>query len=312
MSQFDPIASQTVRTADNLEPSFVHGAQVEVAKRKLADHLARRKKRPNVLIFMMDDVGLGRLRLLRRRRRRRRADAELRQARARAACYSRPAIPSRRCSPSRATLMTGRVPNRHGLHRPPMYGEPGGLQGEMTVAQLLSDAGYVTQAVGKWHLGENVESQPQNVGFDDFYGFLSVSDMYTEWRDAALLPRDRLLGGAHRVDQEHAVQQVLRARQEGRRERERRRGDDPCPVAARREVVPTTRSISSSAWPRATSPWLLYHCTRGAHFDNYPHERFLGKSPARHPYKDTLIELDDIMGRLLEALREDRASSRTR
>jgi len=59
MSQFDPIASRTVRTADYLEPSFFHGAQVEIAKRKLADHLARRKKHPNVLIFLMDDVGWG-------------------------------------------------------------------------------------------------------------------------------------------------------------------------------------------------------------------------------------------------------------
>ena len=77
---------------------------------------------------------------------------------------------------------------RHGLLRPPMYGEPGGLQGEVTLAELLADAGYVTQAVGKWHMGENVESQPQNVGFDDFYGFLSVSDMYTEWRDPYFFP----------------------------------------------------------------------------------------------------------------------------
>ncbi len=49
-------------------------------------------------------------------------------------------------------------------------------------------------------------------------------------------------------------------------------------------------------------PWFLYHCTRGAHFDNYPHERFLGSSPAKHPYKDTIIELDDIVGRLVAAL----------
>ena len=46
----------------------------------------------------------------------------------------------------------------------------------------------MTQAVGKWHLGENVESQPQNCGYDDFYGFLSVSGMYTEWRDPHFFP----------------------------------------------------------------------------------------------------------------------------
>jgi arylsulfatase len=49
-------------------------------------------------------------------------------------------------------------------------------------------------------------------------------------------------------------------------------------------------------------PWFLYHCTRGAHFDNYPHERFLGASPAKHPYKDTILELDDIVGRLVAEL----------
>jgi arylsulfatase len=51
-------------------------------------------------------------------------------------------------------------------------------------------------------------------------------------------------------------------------------------------------------------PWFLYHCTRGAHFDNYPHERFLGASPAKHPYKDTLLELDDVLRRLTDVLRE--------
>ena len=53
---------------------------------------------------------------------------------------------------------------------------------------------------------------------------------------------------------------------------------------------------------RPRKPWFLYHCTRGAHFDNYPHERFLGSSPAKHPYKDTIIELDDIVGRLVGEL----------
>ncbi|MDK6445803.1 sulfatase-like hydrolase/transferase, partial [Alloscardovia omnicolens] len=62
------------------------------------------------------------------------------------------------------------------------------LQGLTTLPQLLHDQGYVTQAIGKWHMGENKESQPQNVGFDDFRGFNSVSDMYTEWRDVHVNP----------------------------------------------------------------------------------------------------------------------------
>src|SRR5262249_62220815 len=49
-------------------------------------------------------------------------------------------------------------------------------------------------------------------------------------------------------------------------------------------------------------PWFLYHGTRGAHFDNYPLDRFLGASPARHPHHDTILELADIEGRLWRLL----------
>jgi arylsulfatase len=61
------------------------------------------------------------------------------------------------------------------------------------------------------------------------------------------------------------------------------------------------RRMGAQAEPQ---PWFLYHNTRGAHFDNYPSERWLGASPAKHPYKDTLLELDDIVGRLVAALEE--------
>ena len=301
MPSFDPIASPTVRRADHLEPSFVHAEQVAAARQKLADHRARRKRRPNILLFLMDDVGWGDFgcyggggavgaptpnfdRVAR-------SGLQL------TSCYSEPS-----CSPSRATLLTGRVPNRHGLHRPPMYGEPGGLQGEVTLPQLLADAGYATQAVGKWHVGENLASQPQNVGFDDFYGFLSVSDMYTEWRDPHFFPEI--------------------AYSEARTAWIKNMPFNRCFVHATKggtsenveEVTIPVLSLLDEKWCQYSigfiermagrdQPWLLYHCTRGAHFDNYPHERFLGKSPARHPYKDTLLELDDIIGRLIETLR---------
>ena len=53
---------------------------------------------------------------------------------------------------------------------------------------LLKQHGYITQGVGKWHMGENQGSLPQNVGYDDYFGFLGVSDMYTEWRDVYFNP----------------------------------------------------------------------------------------------------------------------------
>jgi arylsulfatase len=55
---------------------------------------------------------------------------------------------------------------------------------------------------------------------------------------------------------------------------------------------------------KSNKPFFLYHCTRGAHFDNYPNPKFKGKSASKYPYKDTMIELDDILGRLVKALEE--------
>ena len=213
-------------------------------------------------------------------------------------CYSEPS-----CSPSRASLLTGRLPMRHGLLRPPMYGEPGGLDGEVTLAELLSGAGYATQAVGKWHMGENRVSQPQHVGFDDFYGFLSVSDMYTEWRDPYFFPE--IVYSAERTE-------WVRNQPFNRCFVHATRGGDTedveevtIPVLARLDDMWCSYSADFvRRMAGGDRPWFLYHCTRGAHFDNYPHERYLGASPARHPYKDTIVELDAIVGRLLDVLAE--------
>ena len=301
MPAFDPVATPTVRAAPNLEPAFVHEAQESAAAAKLAEFRARRGKRPNFLVILMDDVGWGDFGCygggVAVGAPTPNIDRLARQGLQLTSCYSEPS-----CSPSRATLLTGRVPNRHGLHRPPMYGEPGGLEGELTVAELLSDAGYVTQAVGKWHVGENLSSQPQNVGFDDYYGFLSVSDMYSEWRDPHFFPE---------IVYSDARTEWVKNMPFNRSFVHATRGGEPENVE---EVTIPVLSLLDDKWCNYSTafiermatddrPWFLYHNTRGAHFDNYPHERFLASSPAKHPYKDTLIELDDVVARLVEALR---------
>ena len=299
--EFDPIASATSPISDAREAPFVHPEAVAEAATRL-ERFRASGRRPNFLVILMDDVGWGDFGCygggVAVGAPTPNIDALAARGLLLTSCYSEPS-----CTPSRATLMTGRLPIRHGLQRPPMYGEPGGLDDEVTVAALLHDAGYVTQAVGKWHMGESRGSQPQHVGFDDFYGFLSVSDMYSEWRDPSFFPEivyssartewiknqpfNKCFVHAVRGGETEDVEEVT------------------IPVLSELDEKWATyseRFLRSMAGGDA--PWFLYHNTRGAHFDNYPNERFLGRSPARHPYKDTILELDDIVGRLVRTLEE--------
>ena len=97
--------------------------------------------------------------------------------------YSQPS-----CTPSRCTLLTGRLPMRHGQLHPSFAGQAGSWRTRSPSPSSLSKAGYVTQGMGKWHCGEDEASQPQNVGFDDFYGFLGWSGLYTDWQDEDFAP----------------------------------------------------------------------------------------------------------------------------
>jgi arylsulfatase A-like enzyme len=67
--------------------------------------------------------------------------------------------------------MTGRYSIRTGLSLIAVAGSPNSLPAtEITMAEMLREAGYATAMFGKWHLGAESYSQPQNKGFDEFYG----------------------------------------------------------------------------------------------------------------------------------------------
>jgi arylsulfatase A-like enzyme len=51
-------------------------------------------------------------------------------------------------------------------------------------------------------------------------------------------------------------------------------------------------------------PFYLIHAFAKVHFDNYPGDGYQGRSPAKLPYKDAVVEVDDIIGRLIETLKE--------
>ena len=99
------------------------------------------------------------------------------------------------CSPTRAGLMTGRYQERFGhefnpagRRNDPAVGLP---LSETTMADRLRAAGYKTGLVGKWHLGSALKFQPQQRGFDEFFGFLDGAHPYFPDQDARPIYRGR-------------------------------------------------------------------------------------------------------------------------
>lgn len=298
----DPVIAKTVPIAPNMEPVIPHAAQAAAAQKKLADLEKKTGKKPNILIFLMDNVGYGDIGIngggLLAGAPTPNIDRLGREGLQLLCAYSQPS-----CTPTRVTLLTGRLPMRTGALHPGFAGQPGVLEDETTVAQVLSQAGYVTQAIGKWHCGEDEGSQPQNVGFDDFYGFLGWSGLYTDWRDEnmlaewALSPERQAFAQAE--DFNHYLVHAVKGQKVEDLEELTVDAISECDQKFAAYAEDFIKKMAES-----DQPFFLYHCPRGLHVKNYPSAKFKGKSPAKYPYKDCLMEVDDIVGRLVKTLDE--------
>ncbi|WP_284503355.1 sulfatase-like hydrolase/transferase [Caballeronia sp. AZ10_KS36] len=294
------LARRATKIAENMEPVVEHADQADEAAQKLAALRGKTGKRPNIVVFLLDDVGysdfgfngggdaVGNATPD--------VDRIARQSLILSSAYSQPS-----CSPTRATIMTGQNMAHHGIQVPPMYGQPGGLAGLTTLPELLSRAGYTTQAVGKWHIGENEGSQPQNVGFDDFRGFLSVSDMYTEWRDPQYNPEVALSPERYRYilnlpfnkSDVHAVKG-------GKIESLYEINTDTIKDLDQKWLDYTVAFLDRQK--DAAKPFFLYYAPRACHFDNYPNDYYRGRSAARTNYSDCIVEVNDIFKKMMDTL----------
>lgn len=293
-----------VKPADNMYPVVAHPEQERAARDKLEALDRKTGKKPNILIFLMDDVGwwdpgfnggggaIGN-------------DTPVMDKLANEGLILTSAYSTPSCSPTRATIHTGQNPLHHGILRPPMYGEAGGLDGAVTLPSVLKKLGYLTQGVGKWHIGENKASLPQNVGYDDYLGFLGVSDMYTEWRDIYANPEVALSPERFRMMEEdpfnHDEVHCTTANTE------KCDSTSLIDIAYLKELDGRWMNYSMDFIRRmkdSKQPFFLYHATRGCHFDNYPTDEWAGRSRARTSYGDCMVQMDYILGQLVKALEE--------
>lgn len=141
--------------------------------------LAAKAESPNIVVIFCDDLGYGDL-----------------------SCFGHPTIKTPNldrmaaegvrltqfysaspvCTPSRAALMTGRLPIRSGMcsdKRRVLFPNSGGgiPASEVTLAEALKKQGYATACVGKWHLGHLPQFLPTSNGFDSYFGIPYSNDM---------------------------------------------------------------------------------------------------------------------------------------
>ena len=137
-------------------------------------------RRPNVVLINCDDLGFGDLGCYGSTLNRTPAIDRLAQEGIRFTDFY---MASPVCSPSRGALLTGCYPPRFGFGLfeglPVLFpGQAVGLPPtEITIARVLSDAGYRTQMIGKWHCGDQQEFLPVNHGFDHWFGLPYSNDM---------------------------------------------------------------------------------------------------------------------------------------
>ena len=124
--------------------------------------------RPNILFILADDLGWGDLSLHDSPIRTPTIDRLAREGIELGQHYVCPM-----CTPTRASLLTGRHPSRFGAHATVPSNAPVLPDGYQTLASVLRTGGYDTGLFGKWHLGSSPRFGPNAYGFNTAYGSLA-------------------------------------------------------------------------------------------------------------------------------------------
>lgn len=214
------------------------------------------------------------------------------------------------CTPSRYGLLTGINPVRTGvLNTLLAKGKPIIARDEKTIAHLLKDQGYATHMIGKWHLGFETGDKkkdfnfdqpfiggPVDRGFDSFFGIHSSPGafplFYLKDRKAVAKPSEKTSWVKMKIGGGTTTVKGLKS-----------------PNFELDEASPTfcqgaVELIENHAQSESGQPFFLYYASPIPHSPWVPSNAFKGKS-GHGDYADFVMQLDDIVGKINKALKDN-------
>jgi arylsulfatase len=213
------------------------------------------------------------------------------------------------CTPGRAAVQTGRIPNRSGMTTVAFQGQGGGLpKAEWTLASVLKTAGYNTFFTGKWHLGEADYAMPTAQGYDEMrYVGLYHLNAYT-YGDPTWFPDmnpelraffDKVTKGALEGVAGQPAKQVFKIN--GQYVDTPEKGVVGIPFFDGYVEKASLEYLDKAA--KSSTPFFMSINFMKVHQPNLPAPEFVHKSLSKSKYADSVVENDTRIGRVLDKVR---------